>query len=56
MVGAVWDVGYGHGVGLRSCGQFSPHILVPSTHVVCHRGPMPLLDLDALCVKEGGRN
>ena len=50
----VWDMGYG--VSLRSCGQFSPHLLVPSLHVVCYRGPVPLLDLDALCVKEGGRN
>ena len=44
----------GYGVSLRSCGQFSPHLLVPSLNVVCYRGPVPLLDLDALCVKEGG--
>ena len=55
MVGAVWGM-MGYGVSLRSCGQFSPHLLVPSLHVVCYRGPVPLLDLDALCVKEGGRN
>ena len=48
--------GLRYGVSLRSCGQFSPHILVPSHHVVCHRGPVPIVDLDDLCVKEGGRN